>query len=72
MHDPNHVMDSFMQICKADESAARALAPGGRKFAEALATDLASPADLEPNPPALTNQQPPSLPFKVQAPQQTQ
>ena len=65
VHDPDHVTDWSVQICKADESAARAVAPGGPQDAEALATDLASPAGLEPNPPPLTHEQPSSLPFKV-------
>ena len=56
VHDPDHLMDWSVQICKADESAARAVAPGGPEDAEALATDPAGPAGLELNPP---------LPFKV-------
>ena len=65
VHDPDHVMDWSVQICKADGSAARALAPGGPKAAEALATEVTSLASLEPNPPPLKHQQPPSLPVKV-------
>ena len=72
VHDPDHVMFWSVQMCKADESAARAPAPGGPEGAGAVATDMANPASLEPDSPSLTHQQAPSLPFKVWLPHQAQ